>query len=66
MATTITQKHVKHRTWYTCITVGEGKKARQFGLRRIPNGFRVYAPFGGTSHQDFPTQEEAIAHCESQ
>jgi len=61
----IEQKHVKHKTWYTCVTVGEGDKAKRFGLRALSHGrYGVYIPFGGTEMKEFDTKEGALAFCE--
>lgn len=61
----IEQKHVKHKTWHTKVTVGEGKEAKTFGLRRFKDGFRVHVPFGGSQTQDFDTRDEALEFCQA-
>ena len=61
----IEQKHVKHKTWLTRVTVGEGKDQKHFGLKKFKNGmYRVYRTFGDSSNlMDFHTREDALAHC---
>jgi len=64
----VERKHVKHKTWYTRVTVGSEKKdIREFGLRQLDGDrHRVYRPFGGQSFQDFETKSEALAFCQAQ
>ena len=74
----IEQVHIKHKTWYTRVTVGEGEDAKMFGLQHlriwvtpIKRGYgephRVHVPFGSTNATtyDFATRETALAFCES-
>jgi len=60
-------KHVKHRTWFTRVTVGSDKKnLKEFGLRQLDGDrHRVYTPFGGSSFKDFDTRDDALTYCQS-
>jgi len=64
----IDQKRVKHKTWYTRVTVGSDKKdLKTFGLQRLDGmRHRVYIPFGGQDHKDFDTKGDALAFCQMQ
>ncbi len=65
VAMKIEQKHVKHKTWHTKVTVGEGDDAQTFGLQQIHHSqWRVHTPFGGTTHQDFHSKDLALAFCQ--
>lgn len=61
----ISQRRLKHSTFRTCVTVGEGKDKKEFQLLPLENGqFRVYTPFGGSTFQDFSSREAALEHCQ--
>jgi hypothetical protein len=63
----IDTKHVKHRTWYTRVTVcNEKKDIKEFSLRRLNRGrHRVYTPFDGTTFKNFDTRADALAYCQT-
>jgi hypothetical protein len=62
----IEQVHVKHKTWHTRITVGEGKEAKTFGLQKLNGGrCRIHIPFGGNENKDFDSEQEALDFCQS-
>ncbi len=59
----VEQVHVKHKTWHTIVTVGEGDDTKKFGLKNLGGGkFRV---INGSVTTDFDSRDEALAHCES-
>lgn len=64
----IDTKHVKHKTWFTRVTVGSDKKnLKEYGLQKLDGDrHRVYTPFGnGSSFKDFGTRADALAFCQS-
>jgi len=63
----IDTKHVKHKTWYTRVSVGTEKKStKEFGLRPMDRGYRVYVPFGSsTNFKDFDSQDAALEFCKT-
>ncbi len=59
--------HVKHHTWYTRVTVGNGDDAKTFGLQMLEGGrARLHIPFGtkAKTTEDFDSRELALARCE--
>ena len=60
-------KHVKHKTWYTRVTVCNDKKdIKEFSLRQLDGDrHRVYTPFGGSSFKDFDTRDAALEYCQT-
>jgi hypothetical protein len=62
----IEQVHIKHKSYYTRVTLGEGKDAKTLGLQHLPGGrCRIYQPFGGTNIGEFESEAEAMAFCQA-
>ena len=60
----VEQQHLKHKTWNTKVTVGEGDDVKTFGLRHITDSqWRVYTPFGGSKTEDFQSRDAALDAC---
>ncbi len=63
----IEQVNVRHRTWHTRVTVGEGDDAKTFGLQMLPDGqARLHIPFDAKKQttEDFGTLGDALMRCE--
>jgi len=62
----IERVHVKHKTWHTRVTVGEGDEVKTFGLQQLDGEqHRVFSPFGRSDKfEDFESKEAALEFCQ--